>query len=126
MDVSNNTNIAPNPFFFVKYDSTGCDSTLEYCLNPTSILETGNIPNEISIFPNPSNSNFYISVMKDVAKELSYRVLNLQGKIIRSGAIITEKTTELSLTDIDNGLYIIEIYEINGALLHREKLVKQD
>ena len=54
---------SPNPFFFVKYDSNGCDSTLAYCAEVASGIHTTKAAGaNVSIYPNPANSNLNIDL----------------------------------------------------------------
>jgi hypothetical protein len=90
-----------NPFFFVKYDSTWCDSSLAYCSSISTIAETVSY-DQLEIFPSPVSDELRIHTGNALAQAL------IKMEVVNSlGQIVQEKT-------IDNGT---GAYSINVGML---------
>lgn len=111
-----------NPLFYVKYDSTGCDSTIIYCLTDGAVGK-GEITKHsgISVYPNPANENINVNVgdrtdLNLIVSDLQGRILIQQG--IGSGTI----TIPMPLA---KGLYLLGVRDGEGRLMHLEKILKE-
>ena len=111
-----------NPFFYVKYDSTGCDSTIIYCLTDGAV-SAGEITknSEISVFPNPANDNIQVDVGD--RKNLVVTISDLQGRVL------TQQETRSGTTSIPmplaKGLYLLVVHDNEGRLVHLERVLKE-
>jgi len=76
------------------------------------------IENEFSIFPNPSNSLFYINNFNQRIKTI--QLLDLNGIEIHSFNL----SQTINLTNFQQGIYILEIEKQNGEI-ERHKIIKQ-
>jgi len=76
------------------------------------------IENELSIFPNPSNSLFYINNFNQRIKKI--QLLDLNGIEIHSFNL----SQTINLTTFQQGLYILVIEKQNGEI-ERHKIIKQ-
>lgn len=117
---------ALNPFFFVKFDSTGCDSTVAYC---QSILSTGIYHNkskelEVELFPNPVSD--YLTVNIDNAHSegpLQLNITDVAGREVNQIELSEENKIDLRV--LANGVYLLNITR-DKELLYSSKIVKQE
>lgn len=116
----------PNPFFFVKWDSLGCDSTLAYCQAMTIGLEKNSPGNaDISVYPNPGQGLFYLSVPEaEAGEELWVNVTDLSGRIVKQVEIEQGKQL-LDLKELSSGIYVVNVKD-QKRTLYNGRLVKQD
>jgi hypothetical protein len=127
-----------NPFFFVKYDADGCDSTLAYC---ALLLGEKKIPNErevFSIYPNPTNEMLNVTLnypsfasaassastgsASGSASSLSLKITDISGKQIELIKIESNEKLQLNTAKYEAGIYFVSIL-INGNAIETKKLV---
>jgi hypothetical protein len=116
----------PNPFFFVKWDSLGCDSTLGYCQAVAMTVEKNySRITDISIYPNPGQGLYYLSVPEaEASRELWLSVADLSGRIVKHMAVEQSKQ-RLDLKELRSGVYIVTVSD-QKKTLYTAKLIKQD
>lgn len=116
---------APNPFFFVKYDSTGCDSSTAYCatVNLVGINEQFQYNTNFSIFPNPIETSANIKYSSNHSGFYNIKITELNGREIQSLEIESNKDYDLQLEDLPKGMYFISVYQ-NTNLIETKKLVR--
>ena len=117
---------SPNPFFFVKYDSTGCDSSLTYC---ASVIAGGKEleikDNRLKIYPNPSGALLNIQATVAVITNCKLKLINVLGQEekldewVKQNDIIT-----LNIQQLKKGIYFLQVFD-NSKLTHTEKIVKE-
>ncbi len=103
----------PNPFFFVKFDSTGCDSTLEYCeiLASVGSNEKESLKNLVSLFPNPFKNEINIEINNGhtISENLGFRITNLLGKTLIEGNLKEHLNNKpINLVELPSGVYFFE------------------
>jgi hypothetical protein len=115
---------SPNPFFFVKYDSTGCDSSLAYCQSlAAGANEFVNDDLRFKIYPNPSNGVLNIEISNYI--DCRFKLTNVLGKEEQ-----LEKTNEqngnikLNMRNIKNGVYFLHVFN-KDKLIHTKKIIKE-
>jgi hypothetical protein len=121
------SNTGVNPFFIVKYDSTGCDSTLAYCAaGPTTGIKRAQLPDEsISIYPNPSTGVLNINFKNSSKDILTAAFMDIYGRELKR--VQLEKTeNNLDLKSLSNGVYVVKISNDKNELLYQSKLLKLD
>ncbi len=114
----NNTN--PNPFFVVKYDSTGCDSSAFYC-STVGIDELKIKNEELKIYPNPTNG--IITIETANSSNILLKLTNVLGQLIKEETLKFEKQN-INLVDLRNGIYFLQVYD-NEKLIGTRKIVKE-
>ena len=80
--------------------------TVEECVG-INTLEMSNV----KIYPNPNNGEFIISNSIEINK---IDIISVQGKVVRTINNINLKTIDINLTDLDKGMYLINIETSNG------------
>jgi hypothetical protein len=103
IEVQNNN---PNPYFFVRYDSTGCDSSLSYC-STVGIKENYKSIDGFRIFPNPSKSN--ITLETNITTLMSIVISDVTGRKIKKFESVAAGNL-LDVEALSKGLYFAEIY----------------
>jgi len=119
---------APNPFLFVKYDSTGCDSTFAYCkvMAEVGVEERQSVMADIKIFPNPAQTGFYLNYITQNTDVLFIEIKDIVGKIVftaqsKSG----QNNIYLPVENLSNGMYLITVTQ-NGKIIYNSKVVKEN
>jgi hypothetical protein len=62
----------------------------------------------VKVFPNPSTTNFNVQVIAAGNEEVSVRVLDLQGRFIKSAKVASGKTLNIG-SELKAGAYFIEV-----------------
>jgi len=82
-----------------------------------------NKPESTSVFnfyPNPVADRLIIEIKNNTSTQF-INIVNLQGQILKT-ALLVEQKTEINLTDLPSGMYLIQLCGINGCTT--EKLIK--
>jgi len=116
-------NSAPNPFFFVKYDSTGCDSTLAYCatLNLAGIKPYSQ-DNQITLFPNPMADVLNIDLTGLETENLELIIIDIHGREIKK--LNLRQNQKLDVSDLSSGMYLVTLTR-NKELIFKTKIIKE-
>jgi hypothetical protein len=95
--------------------STKLSNVAKTCTTPVSLPVTKasvvNTPTEsmsVKVFPNPSTTNFNVQVIAAGKEEVSVRVLDLQGRFIKSVKVASGKTLNIG-SELKAGAYFIEV-----------------
>lgn len=116
---------SPNPFFFVKYDSTGCDSTLAYC---KMLAEVGvnklKIENEeLKIYPNPAKDLLTIEGGSERAIDVvEASFTDIYGREVKKVRIIQSR--RIDVRDLSIGIYLITVSK-DGKTVYKTKIIKE-
>ena len=112
-----------NPFLFVKYDSTGCDSSLFYCSNLYSVglNKQININQKFRTFPNPVKDVLHLEI--DHSEEIEIRILDIYGKEIHQEKI--NRRSSIDLSAIKTGMYLLSVTK-DKEVIYTTKIVKED
>jgi flagellar biosynthesis component FlhA len=62
----------------------------------------------VKVFPNPSTTNFNVQVITAGNEEISVRILDIQGRFIKSAKVAPNKTMNIG-SDLKAGAYFIEV-----------------
>jgi hypothetical protein len=86
--------------------------TVVTVLDCSNILELAN--GNLDIYPNPNNGLFTISNSEDIIK---VTVTDVHGKIVESINEINLNKVDVDLTDLERGMYMINVETNNGTLI---------
>jgi plastocyanin len=91
----------------------------------TTGLAENKAKDDVLIFPNPSNGNFYLQVnTSPSAKKLELGIYTLQGKAVYSKTDVQQQTTSnIEISDLPKGVYILRLY--GGKDSYIRKIVVQ-
>lgn len=118
-------NTSPNPFFMVRYDSTGCDSSAFYC-QTLGIGTYESLSYSVNIYPNPTESILYLKPQTTICN-IAILIYNASGeKVIEKkiNCIGPNIPVEILLKNLNNGIYFVQIFS-DGALIKKEKILKE-
>ena len=87
-----------------------------------SSVNENNVSNGITVYPNPGNSVFKIELDNAVING-NLKLYSMDGKLVRSLSGISGNTYNLDLTNLENGIYFLEIQTTESAL--NTKIIKQ-
>lgn len=90
-----------------------------------SIEKQGTITqNTVNIFPNPSSSNFTLTVPNYIStSSYNFEVYNMEGKLICKNTI-NAPSYSINTEDWGKGIYFIQIKDIKSNKFYTEKLIK--
>jgi hypothetical protein len=95
------------------YAALNADGNIE-----SPALETNEITLfDLSIFPNPAKNEMKISTDTEIN---SYDLYDLTGKLILSKSNINANTTTINRNDLNSGLYLTKITDVNGNSVIRK------
>ncbi|MEO9894549.1 T9SS type A sorting domain-containing protein [Aurantibacter sp.] len=77
----------------------------------------------VEAYPNPTTDYFFIEVDDYKSRNLSYQLVNLQGKILTRN-LIQDFKTKITSTFLHQGIYIISVLEDN-EFLKSFKIIKR-
>ena len=83
------------------------------------------IERRYSIYPNPTNHEFYVKSRQHFDKNISAQLVDSSGKIVKMKFQATDnETLRVELKDLPSGVYIFQLKDENGVFLS-EKLIKK-
>ena len=103
--------------YMVRVNNNECidtSSCIQFLKN--SLINFGN--QNIEIYPNPSNSKIYF---KNTPVNSIVNIKNILGELVK---VYTLDSIELEISNLNLGLYFIEIQDKNGNKIHLSKLLK--
>ena len=107
-----------NPFFFVKYDSTGCDTTEYYCktvgLNEHVLAGT-------LIYPSPVNDRLNIEL--PIVSNVDVIITNIIGQEVKTERIIGQIDYQINMADLPGGIYVVSLRQGKNNVFQK-KVVK--
>ncbi len=124
INVQNTPN--PNPFFFVKFDSTGCDSTEEYCqmMAEVGFEEFQASSLTFQIWPNPAGNYFSLETENFYEGQVVLKMFDVLGSEVKRKNI--HLPAEVDISDLSQGVYLISLLNVKNELLFQSKLIKQE
>ncbi len=90
--------------------------TANFCLSGVGIDELSN--NDFSVFPNPSNGIFNVTLNNAIAGEYTVTVLDVTGRVVTNN-VEENDTFSIDLSGAAAGTYTVSIQTINGNMTKR-------
>jgi hypothetical protein len=85
---------------------------------PTTPITKGpivaNDPMEVKVFPNPTTSNFNLQVITSDQQEVVVRILDVQGRFIKSVKVAPYQTLNIG-SELKSGSYLVEVKQGNSV-----------
>lgn len=78
---------------------------------------TDNVEPELSLYPNPASYNLRVSSTDEMMD--GYKIMDLRGRVLSSSAILPGKDLRVSVEDLSEGLYFIQL-SVGGQLVTRQ------
>jgi hypothetical protein len=82
--------------------------------------------NEINVFPNPTSGELNIELTMEQEAIITLKIMDISGRIVKqvqSNTFIGENTVNVNLTELNAGLYIIQVIN-NNQLMHTSRITK--
>jgi hypothetical protein len=83
-----------------------------------------NLSNNISIFPNPAETHIIIGLNEGLEQMTNFNIYNQLGQELMSGRIDSEYT-EISVKELAEGLYFLNITNADGVIISNQKFIKK-
>jgi hypothetical protein len=110
--MQNYTPSANGQFAVIVSDTSGCIDTSS-CITVTSVgVEETVALNEMSVYPNPNNGLFTVSIPNADYNEMTIEVVSIDGKVIYSDKFSNVSgtfTNEIDMTNAANGTYFLRV-----------------
>lgn len=89
----------------------------------TTYDSRGNKP-QLLIFPNPANRMVEINLEYSNSNKIEYRIFDSSGILVEGGSI-TSEIHQLDLSDINPGMYFLQLSEKNKNIIATKKIIIQ-
>jgi hypothetical protein len=107
--MNNASNYAP--VFFVKYDSTGCDTSAFYCAT-VGIKENNYEAADVSIYPQPANQIVNLSSPLFANKRAQIQISNNLGQLcFKQRLQFNNGNAQLPLVNLPKGIYFLKLID---------------
>ena len=87
---------------------------------PIGIEEKDNV--DFSIYPNPNNGMFNISLLNKPANNLDIVIKNVLGQIVHQDYINSSGSIDLNLQHLKKGVYIVDLLD-NNSISNTGKII---
>ena len=77
----------------------------------------------LTVFPNPTSDNLTLQISEYKSQKLSYKIFDLQGKILNS-SVINSSQTIINMTELTTATYFIEIVNHKNKRIQLFKIIK--
>ena len=105
----------------IDVNAAGASISARFYSDASQIVGVENIKeNELTLYPNPTTGSVYLQSSNSMDGH-SIKVLDLNGKVVYSGAIQTGAPVQLQ--NLDSGLYIYEVYNEESARVSQGKVI---
>jgi hypothetical protein len=84
----------------------------------TKANATRQSPSNFSLYPNPASDNLYLkNITKHIYPDISYKIVNLSGKIIKKGILSTfQNEFVIDIRSIPVSIYLLKLFDSNGTI----------
>ncbi len=100
----------------------------KFWIYPNASLENETLKNEFKIFPNPSSDYFHLNIHNARAEVMEMRIIDLNGKIVKTQNIQLNSGAEWIVTidasDLKSGLYQVQLVSKTGILTQKLMISK--
>lgn len=92
----------------------------------TNFQESGKTRNVIHIYPNPTNSEFVVSLLLEKYETTKINILTPEGKLVKTKTLSGIDTYKeiFSINDFDSGIYFIQVLSENGISVEKIIILK--
>lgn len=92
--------------------------------SPTSVGDELEESKLIDVYPNPVSDMLYINLNAFDEKEVSLRIIDIQGKVVKNNNLPGGQTVfQVNCNNFPSGIYFVELLDESGDLMTTEKIV---
>ncbi len=106
-----------NNMFFSEHDAA---FLIRWDFSDITNITNPHSPGKISVFPNPSSDKITITGCNGIQ---SVEVVNMQGQIVKNSLNVIS-TNEISISDLDAGVYLVRIITDKGSQTQKIQILK--
>jgi len=100
-------------------DANGCTATsTDYTVSDLGVSNISVQGVDVKLYPNPASSVVHI----DAPVTVNATIFDLQGKKV----LQQDGVTSINISELANGVYILQLYTTDGSLLNTQRLVKNN
>lgn len=120
------SNIVPRPYSLIKIDSTGCDTSAEWCLSVALALNNFKTMTGYSfdMFPNPATNQVNFNLEATADQKFNLKIVDITGRLLESITMESGSTMNLNLNTFSSGLYFVSIYSGSKAIETRKLVIE--
>jgi len=115
---------APHPYSIIKLDSTGCDTTEQWC---TSVAlgneKLGMLNDKFKMFPNPATDVLNLELSNYAENKLQIKITDINGSVLENLELEPNQSFQLNSSAYSPGLYFVAISQNNSAVETRKLVI---
>lgn len=109
------------PLIEMEYETNGDAIVVDWLETfPAVGINKSSLVNDVALYPNPASTE--ITLTTELIENNSIAILDVTGKLVKEISFTTNKIN-ISVSELDNGIYFYNIYDANGNVLHSNKFV---
>jgi hypothetical protein len=97
---------SPAPYSIYKIDSTGCDSTVQYCQSLIGVQEFTLRNVLVKIWPNPANEKLFLVAQNGYVEASKIRISSAIGQLVFE----SEFSNEIDISKFPSGIYLLKLF----------------
>jgi hypothetical protein len=116
--------------YYVVISTWAPPQTVDYLLNmsfseTSTGIDEGSLANNLSVYPNPTNGKFTVSVSQAEASDLTIDLVNISGQVVYSNQVsaVYSYNEDIDASSFAKGVYYLKVN--NGEEVKVEKIVIQ-
>jgi hypothetical protein len=78
----------------------------------------------IRIFPNPTNSYFYVLVETGNKDILNFLLYDIHGRVLYTKTVLPHNEILFDVSAFASGIYLLDIRSSSGAIIESQKIIK--
>lgn len=109
------------PVVEMDYEANGDVNSVDWLKTAVYVsIAEFNVASNISLYPNPAATE--ITIETELNNNNSISILDVTGKLVKEIRFTTNKIN-LSVSNLDNGIYFYNVYDVEGNVLHSNKFI---
>lgn len=73
--------------------------------------------------PNPASSLIQLEISEEVVSSYEYKITDLNGIGLSEGIISSNDMIQIDVSEINPGIYLLQVFDAAGVSIHLEKLM---
>ncbi|MCW3083837.1 MAG: Lysyl endopeptidase [Bacteroidetes bacterium] len=92
----------------------------------TGVNENADLNSSVSVYPNPNNGQFNVSINMAKAKNVTIKVMNILGEVVSTKSLenVSNNVCNIDLTGQAKGMYFVEITADNEKVVKKINVIR--